>query len=98
MIGRYMQKYHNINIERWKTLSIFFAMTITICLLNITLSYILRKQSYIYSLDCSPLILISAISVFYLFKSFTFQKKWINYISSKCACSIPFRWNTNSYQ
>ncbi len=78
----FLNKYHNNNIKRWKTTSIFLVMTVTICLLNIMLSNILGKQSYIFSLDCSPLILISAISVFYLFKSFTFQKKWINYISS----------------
>lgn len=36
----------------------------------------------IYAMDCSPFILISAISVFYLFKSFTIQSPFINYIAS----------------
>lgn len=82
MTGRYLRKYYDINVKRWKAGAVFIVMTIVICTLNTLLSYIMHRQLYVYSLDCSPFILVSAISVFYLFKSFVFQKRWVNYIAS----------------
>ena len=57
-------------------------MIFLICLLNIIAEMIFNKRCLIYAMDCSPFIFISTISVFYLFKSFTFQSRWINYFSS----------------
>lgn len=82
MVGRYLRKYYDININRKKSFGIFLLMTSIILILNLSASAILNKRVTIYAMDCSPFILISAISVFYLFKSFTFQSRFINYISS----------------
>lgn len=82
MIGRYLRKYHNVNIKRRKTFGMFLLMTSIILILNLSISAILNKRLSIYAMDCSPFILISAISIFYLFKSFTFQSPFINYVAS----------------
>ena len=82
MAGKYLRKYHDINVKCWKSGTAFIIMNATICTLNVLLSYIMNRQLYIYSLDCSPFILASAISVFYLFKLFSFQKRGVNYIAS----------------
>ena len=82
MTGRYLRKYYDTNVEHWKAGSAFIVMTAAICILNALLSHIMNRRLYIYSLDCSPFILASAISIFYLFKSFAFQKRWVNYIAS----------------
>lgn len=82
MIGRYLHKYHDVNIKHKKTLGMFLLMTSIILILNLSISAIMNKRISIYAMDCSPFILISGISVFYLFKSFTFQSRFINYVSS----------------
>ena len=60
----------------------FLLMTCIILILNLSISAVMNRTLSIYAMDCSPFILISAISVFYLFKSFTFQSPFINYIAS----------------
>ena len=50
--------------------------------LNLFAGYLFHKSCFIYNLDCSPFILISALSVFYLFKKFSIKSSAINYISS----------------
>lgn len=82
MVGRYLRQCYNIRISRKKTLGVFLLMTSIILILNLSISAVLNRRLSIYAMDCSPFILISAISVFYLLKSFTFQSRFINYIAS----------------
>lgn len=82
MVGRYIRKYYDISINRKKTLGVFLLMTSIILILNLSISAVLNRRLSIFAMDCSPFILISAISVFYLFKSFTFQSRFVNYIAS----------------
>lgn len=82
LIGRYIRIYRNKNVKKKKAAGLFLLMTAIICSLNIGMGFLLKKPCSIYALDCSPFILTSAISVFYLFKSFVFQSKLINYLAS----------------
>lgn len=82
LIGRYIKLHHDKIFSRKQTVGCFISMTLLINLLNFIIGYIFHKRCTIYSMDCSPFILISAISIFYLFKSFTFKSNIINYISS----------------
>lgn len=82
LIGRYIKLNKDVLFRKKITLGVFLGATILINILNNTASYVFHKSINIYAMDCSPLILISSISVFYFFKSVKLQSKIINYISS----------------
>ena len=82
LIGRYIQLYFNKNISRNKTISVFLISTFIINVLNFSAALILNKQVFVYSMDCSPFILISSLSAFFYFKSLDIQYKLINTLSS----------------
>ena len=56
--------------------------SVLILALNILGTWLFHKRCVIFRLDCSPFILLSAVSVFYIFKSFTFYSRTINSIAS----------------
>ena len=82
MIGKYIKRFKDITIKQSKAIIFLIISTTIICTLNFFAEKILGKRVCVYGMDCSPFILFSSIIIFYIFKSFTFQKKWINYISS----------------
>lgn len=82
MIGKYIRNFKDITVKRSRAIILLIISTTIICTLNIIAERILGKKVYVYAMDCSPFILFSSIIIFYLFKSFNFQKKWINYLSS----------------
>lgn len=83
LIGRYIRiYYHEIKIPKGKVIFTFILATLLINIGNIFILKVLKKPVFLLAIDCSPLILISAISIFLLFKSYSFQSKMINWISS----------------
>lgn len=82
LIGRYLKINKDVLFQQKWTFLIFVISTFFINVFNNTASYILNKSVGIYAMDCSPLILISSISVFYFFKSMKLKSEIINYISS----------------
>lgn len=82
MIGRYIKLYSDICISQKISLAIFLLSALILCLLNVIVGNILEKKCLIYSLDCSPFILLSSIAIFFFFKSMNFYSKLINYIAS----------------
>lgn len=82
LIGRYIRLYQDKTVEKRKSFLGFILMTSIIIFLNITIGLIFNKKCSIYAMDCSPFILVSAICVFYFFKSFKFQSNIINYLAS----------------
>jgi len=82
LIGRYIRLHNDVDYNPRFTLGLFLLISLLIVLLNLLVGYIFKKPCSIYSMDCSPLILMSALSVFYLFKSLSFSSSLVNYISS----------------
>ncbi len=82
MVGRYFAIYYNLNTKKVTNCFIFTVVTLLIFSLNYVIGNILGRQCRTFSMDCSPFILISAISLFRLFKSMTFKSRLINWISS----------------
>ena len=83
LTGRYICLHRDINVSRKKAILVFIMSTLIIKILDFTVSAVFNKPTspMIYN-DCSIFIYISSISIFYLFKSFTFQSKLINYLSA----------------
>lgn len=81
-MGRFLRLHMNIDVVRSKTLFSFFVFQALILVGNISMEHLMHKPCKVLALDCSPLILGSAISMFYLFRSFRFHSKLINSISA----------------
>ena len=82
MIGRYIRLYGDKCISRNNSLVIFLLSSLILCLLNIIVGSLFDKKCLIYSLDCSPFILVSSVGIFFFFKSMNFYSKLINYLAS----------------
>lgn len=82
ILGRYIRLHLHVKIKRSLLGGAFISSTLVIVLLNCVLSYFLQKKYMIFSFDCSPFILISSLSVFLLFKSWSFQNKIVNWMSA----------------
>lgn len=81
-VGRYIRIYNNKKYTCRKALCSFFLLQVLINVINMSLEHILHKPCHIWSMDCSPLILGSAIAVFFIFQELTFQSRIINWLSS----------------
>ncbi len=82
LIGRYLKWHCDVNFKKKYTFGLYILMTVIIVSLNIGVGYVFQKKCYIYAMDCSPFILVSSLSVFYLFKSLTIRSQIINSIAS----------------
>lgn len=89
VVGRYIKLYADKGQwSRKKFIGLFFTCQFFILFFNLTLEHLFNKPlCYIFAMDCSPLILISAICIFYLTKSYTFSSHGINRIAS-CILSV----------
>ena len=88
-VGRYIKLYADkIQLSRKKFICMFLICQLLILFFNIILEHLFNKPlCYIFAMDCSPLILISAICIFYLTKSYTFSSHGLNRIAS-CILSV----------
>ena len=83
ILGRYIRLYcDNVNVKRWHLLGFHLLCTALILSLNATCTYLFHQRFVLFRLDYCTLMLFSALSVFYLFKTFSFYSFTINYISS----------------
>ena len=83
LTGRYIRLHHDVIFNRKRLIGVYLITTLTGIFLNYTVSAIFNKtMSPMFFSDCSVFTYIAAISIFYLFKSFTFQSKAINFLSS----------------
>lgn len=80
-LGRYMRLYWNFNPPKKILVLLFFFCTMVIASLNYIVELIGGKNYAFYARDYSIFILISSISVFYIFKSFNIQSKFVNNIA-----------------
>lgn len=78
LVGRYIRLYHDRDYSSYRTLAVFLACTLLIFALNVSASLFTGKKIINFSLDCSPLILVSSISLFFFFKSHVFHSSFIN--------------------
>lgn len=81
-MGRFLRLHLNLDVVRSKALFLFFIFQVLILVGNIGVEHLMHRPCKVLALDCSPLILGSAISVFYIFRSFFFHSKLVNWISS----------------
>lgn len=82
LMGRFLRLHLNLDVVRSKALFLFFIFQVLILVGNIGMEHLMHRPCKVLALDCSPLILGSAISVFYIFRSFFFHSKLVNWISS----------------
>lgn len=82
LMGRFLRLHLNLDVVRSKALFLFFIFQVLILVGNIGVEHLMHRPCKVLALDCSPLILGSAISVFYIFRSFFFHSKLVNWISS----------------
>ena len=87
LIGRYIKLHHDVNYKSWKLIMTHISATLIIFFLNVLSRLVFQKENMVYSYDCSPFILLSALSVFYYFKHFVYSSRVINYIASSVLAS-----------
>lgn len=80
-VGRFLRLHADSYFDRKKTFGVFALLQTLIIFGNIVVEIIAHKPCRILSLDCSPLILGSAVCAFYYFKSLHFHSQIINRIS-----------------
>lgn len=81
-IGRYLRLHTDAHPSAQRCLLGFGLSTLTIFVGNLTLSHISHKMIYPLSVDASPLILFSALCVFYWAKTWSIQSRAINWVAS----------------
>lgn len=79
--GRYICKYKDIFINRYKLGGAILGITMGIAFIDFAVSSIIGKRMYNLAYDCSPLIYILSIFIFYFFKSFSYSNTSINVIA-----------------
>lgn len=82
LIGRYIRLHRDIDVPKAKSVLmtlVFIAMLFTI---KVAGMYVSAIDAIPVMSNNSPLILGAVVSVFYLFKSFNFKSKIVNYISA----------------
>lgn len=82
LIGRYIRLHHDVQYNRWGLWGIHLVCTFMIFILNMIVSKIIHADCSLFIFDCSPFILLSSLCIFYLFKSWSFSNRFINWISS----------------
>ena len=82
LTGRYIKLHHDTNISRKKTAIVFLTTVLLMYSLNHLATILLHKQSKMFSIDCSILIYVSALAIFYFYKSLSFQSRVINSIAT----------------
>lgn len=87
MVGRYIRLHNDVDYRRRHTLGVAGVMTLIIVVLDVAGSIISGKQCLILVRDCSFLILISSVALFYFFKSLRFRSTAVNKISS-CVLAV----------
>lgn len=82
IMGRWIKLQNDREYNRWTLWGIHVACSITVLMLNMFCSWLFHRHFVIFALDCSPLTLLSSLCVFYLFKSWSFQCRVINWFAS----------------
>ena len=83
LLGRYIKLYHDkVSFLPKRNFLWYTLVTMTIFSLNVSASFLFHKPIGTYAMDCSTLILVASVLLFYLFKSLTFQSQIVNYVSS----------------
>lgn len=92
LIGRYIRLYKDHNYSKGHMLLVFLMMTTVMTSLMILSVHFSKLRIIPVTSNYSPFILVSSISIFYLFKSFKFKSKAINYISASVLSVYLLDW------
>ena len=82
LIGRYMRQYYNQRVSRKACVKLFVISSVVIMCLNFVIYLCCKRSVDIFSMDCSPFILLSSLSIFLFCTSFSFTIKSVNWIAS----------------
>ena len=82
IMGRYIRLQNDRNYNRWWLWGIHFACSVAVLVLNMFCSWLFQRHFVIFALDCCPLTLLSSLCVFYLFKSWNYHNKAINWVAT----------------
>lgn len=85
LVGRYLKLYGEKYMSSFSNRTLITTYTILnmiIIAINFTLGSLFNQTCLIYAMDCSPLILMASITIFYYFKNISLQSKFINYLAS----------------
>lgn len=82
LLGRFIRLHNDRDYNRWRLWGIHLICTLMAIILNMAVSKLLNTQFALFYNDCSPLMLLSALCIFYLFKTWSFHSSIINGISS----------------
>lgn len=82
ILGRYVRLHNDRDYNRWALYGIHLICSFTVLLLNMLGTWLFNKRCVIFRLDCSPFMLLSSLSVFYLFKSWNYHSRLINWLAS----------------
>ena len=82
IVGRYVKLQNDRLYNKYYLLGGYLGSTIVAFVLNLLASNYLNRHFVIFTFDCSPLTLFSSLCVFYIFKSWDFQSKVVNWFSA----------------
>lgn len=91
LIGRYVRLYGEKRLEQvasWKIASVWLGCTALICVWKLFMPGYAIYVSY-----CSPIQLLSAVSLFLLFARMSFQNKLVNWIGASCLAAYILHTN-----
>lgn len=81
LLGRYIRKYYDQRYSRRRLIALQLSL-LALQFLLFTLLYYKFNTPYTLFYDCNILMLMSAVTLFFLFKSFCYHSSIINFVSS----------------
>ena len=82
LIGRFVRLHKDVTLSRWLTGGIVVVMVLIMWLKGVASMKVSALSLIPLTSNYSPTILIASVASLYLFKSFNFQSRFVNYISA----------------
>lgn len=81
LIGRYIRLHHDQTYPAWKPLLVVVGLVLSMWVFNVATIYVPAIGQIPITSNYSPTIIVASVASLYIFKSFTFRSRAINYIS-----------------
>lgn len=92
LIGRYIRLHHDSTCPLWKPSLVVAGLVLFMWMFNVATLYIPGLGQIPITSNYSPTIIIASVASLYLFKSFTFRSRTINYISASVLAIYLLDW------
>lgn len=92
LIGRYIRLHHDQTYPAWKPLLVVVGLVLSMWVFNVATIYVPAIGQIPITSNYSPTIIVASVASLYLFKSFTFRSRAVNYISASVLAIYLLDW------